>query len=33
LVEYEVDKNGRTKQELRTPLMLGAILGNDIAVE
>jgi ankyrin repeat protein len=33
LADYEVDINGRTKQELRTPLMLGAILGNDVAVE
>jgi hypothetical protein len=28
-----VDINGRTKPELRTPLMIGAILGNLQAVE
>lgn len=33
LAEYSVDINGRTHQELRTPLMLGAILGNEVAVE
>lgn len=33
LAEFKVDINGRTLHELRTPLMLGAILGNDLAVE
>ena len=33
LVDYGVDMNGRTTPEQRTPLMLGAILGNIQAVE
>lgn len=33
LVKVGVDINGRTHNEKRTPLMLGSILGNDIAVK
>jgi hypothetical protein len=33
LVDCGVDINGRTSQEERTPLMLGAIVGNEVAVE
>jgi ankyrin repeat protein len=33
LVDCGVDINGRTGQEERTPLMLGAIVGNEVAVE
>jgi ankyrin repeat protein len=33
LVECGVDINGRTQHEDRTPLMLGAIVGNEVAVE
>lgn len=33
LIKVGVDINGRTNNEKRTPLMLGSILGNDIAVK
>lgn len=33
LVDCGVDINGRTQHEERTPLMLGAIVGNEVAVE
>jgi len=33
LMRVGVDINGRTANEKRTPLMLGSILGNDIAVK
>lgn len=33
LVKENVDINGRTFLEKRTPLMLGCILGNEIAVK
>ena len=33
LVSCGVDINGKTNNERRTPLMLGSILGNDLAVE
>lgn len=33
LLKVGVDINGRTLNQLRTPLMLGSILGNDLAVK
>ena len=33
LANFKVDINGRTHNEERTPLMLGSILGNNIAVK